>query len=310
VYLTPHQVRLFVAPVLLAAAIVGFLLGSHRGHAAPLAKALVAHQANIVLEYPSTWQPVASAAPIPGLSIVHPLLLAPGGHATRAGLLSGQLAAGEPGPLPASFVALMPELPQTQVVNFLGVQAYRYSHVRLPAYDQLLDLYVIPSSTGPSSAIACYASRASSSDLHECEQIVATLTPVGHSGYDLSPSASYSSQLGAVIGELDGERLVLRRQMGALKTPGPVAGLATTLAGRFATAAAAIRALRPPDAAAPAQASLLGALERAGESYGALAAAASSGAGGLTAAQAHVGSTEAGVDSALATFALLGYNHT
>jgi hypothetical protein len=310
VYLTARQFRVFVAPPLVAAAIAGFLIGSHHGHAAPPEQALLAHQANIALEYPSTWRPVGGAAPIPGLSIAHPLLLAPGGDATRAGLLSGQLAPGEPGPLPASFVALMPELPQTQVVNFLGVEAYRYRHVRLPAYDRLLDLYVIPSSTGPPSAIACYASQRSSSYLRGCEQIVATLTPVGRSGYDLSPSAPYSSRLGAVIGELDGERLILRRQMGALRTPGPVAGLATTLAGRFATAAAAIRALRPPAAAAAAQASLLGAIERAGESYRALAAAASGDAAGVAAAQAHVGSTEAGVDSALATFALLGYNHT
>jgi hypothetical protein len=203
----------------------------------------------------------------------------------------------------------MPELPHTGVVDLLGVQAYSYSHVRLLAYDRLLDLYVIPSATGAPTAIACYASPGSASYLHGCEQIVATLTPVGHSGYDLNPSASYSGRLGAVIGALDGERVILRRQMGALRTPSPVGELATTLADRFATAAAAIRALRPPPAAAAAQASLLAAIERAGESYRALAAAASGG-GGVVAAEAHVGSSEAGVDSALETFALLGYKHT
>jgi hypothetical protein len=298
-----------VAPLLAAAAIVGFLLGNHHGQAASLEQALLAHQANVALEYPSTWQSVASAPPIPGLSIAHPLLLAPGGDATRAGLLSGQLAPGESGPLPASFVALMAEVPPTEVVDLLGVQAYSYTHVRLPAYDRLLNLYVIPSAAGPSTAIACYASPGSASYLHACEQIVATLTPVDHSGYDLNPSAYYSGRLGVVIGALDGERLIIRRRMGAPRTSSPVGELATTLADRFATAAAAIRALRPPAAAAAAQASLLAAIERAGESYRALAAAASAG-GGVVAAEAHVGSSEAGVDSALETFALLGYKHT
>jgi hypothetical protein len=309
VYLTDRRLPLFVAPLLAAAAIVGFLLGNHHGQTASLEQALLAHQENVALEYPSTWQPVASAPPIPGLSIAHPLLLAPGGDATRAGLLSGQLAPGESGPLPASFVALMAEVPHTEVVDLLGVQAYSYTHVRLPAYARLLNLYVIPSAAGPATAIACNASPGSASYLHACEQIVATLTPVGHSGYDLNPSPYYSGRLGAVIGALDGERLIIRRRMGALTTPSPVGELATTLAGRFATAAAAIRALRPPPAAAAAQASLLAAIERAGESYRTLAAVASGG-GAVLAAQARVRSTEAGVDSALETFTLLGYKHT
>jgi hypothetical protein len=310
VYLTARQLTLFVAPLLAAAAIGGFLLGNRRGQAAPLEQALPARQANIALEYPSTWQPVRSAPPIPGLSIAHPLLLAPGGDATRAGLLGGQLAPGQPGPLPASFVALMPELPRTEVVDFLGVEAYSYSHVRIPAYERLLDLYVIPSAAGPGTAIACYASQGSSSYLHGCEQIVATLTPVGHSGYDLRPSAPYSSRLGAVTGELDRERLIIRRQMGVVRTPSAVARLATTLGERFATAAAAIRAIRSPAAAAAAQGALVASMERADESYRALATAAPSAAASVAVAQAHVGSAEAGVDVALGTFALLGYKHT
>ena len=113
-----------------------------------------------------------------------------------------------------------------------------------------------------------------------------------------------------MIGELDAERLVIRRQMGAVRAPRAVARLATTLADRFGTTAAAIRALRPPAAAAAAQAALIGSLDRAEESYRALAGAASGAAATVTAAQAQIGSAEAGVDGALATFALLGYKHS
>jgi hypothetical protein len=309
VYLTARRLPVLAAALLALAVIAGFLAGHHRAQPAPKEQVLLARQASVALEYPSSWRPAVSAPVIPGLSIAHPLVLAPGGDAARAGLISGQLPAGEPGPLPEPFVALMPELPRTEVVSILDVRAYRYSRVRVPAYAPSLELYVIATARRPT-AIACYASQGASSYLRQCEQIVATLTPVGHLEYDVKPRAGYSSRLGPVIGELDGERLIIRRQMGVVRAPRAVARLATTLAARFATTAAAIRALRPPAAAAAAQAALVASLERAGESYRALAGAASGPASGVAAAQAQVGSAESGVDGALATFALLGYKHT
>jgi hypothetical protein len=299
-----------VAPLLALAVIAGLLAGNHRAHPASREQALLAYDSSVTLEYPSNWRPAVGAPPIPGLSMTRPLLLAPGGDAARAGLLSGQLPAGEAGPLPATFVALMPEVPHTEVVSFLDVKAYRYSEMSLPAYDRRLELYVIPGTEGESTAIACYAAPGASSYLRECEQIVATLTPFGRQGYDLKPSALYSSKLGAVIAELDGERLIVRRRMGVPRSSRAVAGLARTLADRFATAAVALRALHPPAAAAAAHAALIAVIDRAGQSYRALATAASGRAGGVAAAQAHVGSAEAGVGSALETFALLGYKHT
>jgi hypothetical protein len=301
----------FVAPVLVAVAVLGFLAGHHRAAPAPEEPARVSYGAGIALEYPSTWQRTAAAATVPGLEIVHPLLLAPGGDSRRAGLLSGQIAPGEATPLPAGLVSLMRGLPRTEVVDFLDVQAYRYSHVRLTGYDRTLDLYVIPNPAGAPTALACYASRQYASYLAQCEQIVARLTPIGRSRYDLKPDAAYSARLGALLGALDGERLVLRRQMGVKQRPAAVAGLARTLADRLTTAAASIRTLRPPRAARPAQASLIGSIERAGETYRALATAvAAVGPGGAVATQQQVDGAEAGVDLSLESFALLGYKHS
>src|SRR6202011_4437572 len=103
----------------------------------------------------------AAAAPaIPGLTIAHPVVLAPGSDATRAGLITGQLPAGEPSPLPRSFVAGMRSLPDAAVVDLVEVQAYRSSRLSIPGFDQTLTLYAIPNSAGNPTVLACYASAA------------------------------------------------------------------------------------------------------------------------------------------------------
>jgi hypothetical protein len=301
----------FVAPVLVAVAILGYLAGHHRPAPPAEAPARVVYQAGIALEYPSTWRRTAAAPAITGLSLAHALLLAPGGDARRAGLLSGELPRGEAAPLPARMVSLLRGLPRTEIVDFLDVQAYRYNHVRLAGYGGRLELYVIPNPAAAPTALACYAATGHASDLAQCEQIVARLTPIGRSRYDLEPKAAYSHRLGALIGALDGERLALRRQMGAREAPAAVSRLARTLSGRMATAAASIRTLSRPSAAAAAQAGLAGSIERARDAYGALAVAASArGAGGVALAQRQVDGAEAAIDRSLASFALLGYKHS
>jgi hypothetical protein len=299
-----------VGPVLVAVAILGFLAGHHRSAPAAEAPARVAYQAGIALEYPPSWHRAAVAPSIPGLALAHALLLAPGGDARRAGLLSGELRRGEAAPLPEAMVSLLRGLPRTEIVDFLDVQAYRYTHVRLAGYDRPLELYVIPNPAGAPTALACYAAAGHDADLAQCQQIVARLTPIGRSRYDLEPDAAYSHRLGALVGALDGERLALRRQMGRKQSPIAVSRLARTLSGRMATAAAAIRTLPRPSAAAAAQLALAGAIERGGVAYAALVAAAAAGPAGLTVAQRQVGAAEAAIDRSLAAFALLGYKHS
>jgi hypothetical protein len=310
-YWSTRPIPWFVAPVLIAVAILGYLAGHHRATRAAEEPVRVAYEATIALEYPSTWHRTGAAASIPGLQIVSPLLLAPGGDSARAGLVSGELAPTGASPLPAALVSLLQGLPRTEVVEFLGVQAYRYSGVRLARYNRALDLYVLPNSSGPATALACYAAPQHAADLTQCESIVSRLTPVGRSPYDLKPDAAYSARLGGVIGALDSLRLRLRHQMSAKKAPATVARLASTLVRHLATAAASIRALQAPASAAQAQAALVVAIERAGQTYRALgAAAAAPSVAAVAEAQSQVDSAEAGVDVSLETFALLGYKHS
>jgi hypothetical protein len=315
-YLSSRQLTVIFAPLIVLAAIIGFLAG-HRGtqlgaqgSSGSAEQPLLLHQANVELEYPSTWQPSNIAPAIPGLAITHPLLLAPSGNSARAGLLSGTLPPGEPAPLPARLVGLMPEAPHTEVVNFLNVQAYRYNPLHVPGFAPSLELYVIPNTSGSPTALACYAGAGASSYMHECEQIVASLTPVGHSASDLKPSTDYSGKLGQSVGALDRERTLLRRELGLRKSPATVASLANTLADRFAAAATSIQTLHPPAAALAAQEALVASLERARDAYRTVAAAAESGGpASVAATQPQVDGAETGVNGALEAFALLGYKH-
>lgn len=300
-------------PVLVVVAIVGYLLGIHRSSAPSIPAASgaqrVASGASVLLEYPASWQPAASPPTLPGLTFTTPLLLAPGGKAAKAGLLSGQLPAGAPSPLPVSFVALLHVVPHVEVVNLAHLQAYRFSG--LSGYERTLDIYVIPTVGGSPTALVCYAPSGTTSYLDQCEQIVASVTLVGQTTYNLSPSPGYAGQVAAVITALDKERVTVRREIHASTALRGVGSLASTLADRFESAATSLTALEAPQAATAAQAALVIALTQAHAAYAALASAASSeDAAGYSAAETHVSTAETAVDSALESYALLGYNHT
>ncbi|MGA2452798.1 MAG: hypothetical protein ABSG93_04700 [Solirubrobacteraceae bacterium] len=298
-------------PVLVVVAIVGYLFGIHRASApaAPSASAQqtkIASSSSVLLDYPASWQAASAAPAIPGLSIAHTLLLAPAGDADHAGLLSGQLAGGGPSPLPAAFLALVHGVPRTEVLSLANLQAYRYSG--LSGYDRTLDLYVIPTVGASPTALVCYAASGFSAFLRQCEQIVTTVSLVGQTPDELSPEAAYAGQLSGLIGALERERVTLRREMHA--QPADVGALATTLAARFADAASAVAALEPPQPASAAQAALASALDATRDAYTALAAtAAGVGPAGYAGAERQINEAEAAVDSALESFALLGYNH-
>ncbi len=311
---SPRSLLPLVASVLVAVAILGYTVGHHRAPAtpsvAPRATTRTASGANILLEYPSGWRLATAVPAIPGLPIAHPLLLAPGGDAAHAGLLSGQLAGGEPSPLPGRFLTLLRGTPHTEVVNLIDDQAYRYSRLSLSGSDRTLDLYVILAVGKSPTALVCYASKAFSTYLAQCEQIVASLTPIGQSStYDLTPDTAYGLRLGTLIEVLNKERLTLRREMRIHATPASVGSLATTLAGRFAAAAASLAALESPPVAGPAQAVLESSILRARDTYRALAAASTAeDLAGYDVTLAQVNAAEAGVDTALEGFALLGYS--
>lgn len=295
--------------MLVAVAIFGYLAGHRHVPAASGETARMASGASTLLEYPSSWQQVAATVPIPGMSIAHPLLLAPGGDSAHAGLLSGQLAGGGPSPLPARFLALMRGIPHVEVVDLLDGQAYRYSRLGLPGYDRILDLYVIPSVEESSTVLACYAAKAFAAYLPQCEQIVAKLTLIGQSSTsELTPETTYAHRLSALIEGLNRERLTLRRQMHLDAASVAVRNLATMLAARFAGVATSLSVLESPLVAGPAQAALAGSILRARDAYAAIAAAAvAKNPARVATARGRVYEAETSINEALESLALLGY---
>jgi hypothetical protein len=295
------------APILAAVAVVGYLIGhAHTGSAAPV-KTRTLSTSRLLLDYPADWRRVVGGPEIPGLPITHAVVLAPRGEASRAGLVIGQLAGGEASPLPPSFVASMPRLPATTVVDLLEAQAYRYAQLEIPGFSPSLTLYAIPNPAGNETVLACYAAAALSEQLRACDQIVATVTLAGQAqSYDLTPEPAYARELSSAIAGLNGQRLGLRRMMGSGASPAAVAAIASRLAGRFADAAANVSALEPSLVAKRAQIALATAMLGARRAYSALAAAGTPSR--AQPARQQVYEAEADVNATLADFSLLGYD--
>ncbi len=297
---------------LVLVAVLGYVLGSHRGANTSTARedlggrARLASGSGLLLEYPLGWQTAAPPS-IPGLTLEHTLALSPHGT-SGAGLLSGVLPRSEASPLPAAFLARLRGTPRAEVVDLVSAQAYRYSQLDLPGYAGTFDLYAIPATTGPPRLLACYAPTASTSIGQQCERIVSGVTLVGAAPPSITPEPAYAAHLAALVTALDRERLHARAEMSHGGSAAAVAGPAGSLAKRFSSAATAVSALEAPQAAQAAQAALASALRHAGQVYASLGEAASTESlGNYDVARGEVGTAEAGVSRALESFALLGY---
>jgi hypothetical protein len=301
-------VSALLATALLALVIVGYLAG-HSGSQGAAEKTLTASATNVLLTYPAAWRAAPASPEIQGLAIVHPLVLAPGGDATQAGLVAGQLGAGQAAPLPRPLIALMRTLPETTVVDLLATQAYRYAHVNLTGWNRDLTLYAIPNQGGEETVLACYAAASLTADMRTCEHVVTSLTLVGQSQtYDLTPNPAYARELSASIAALDAQRSSLRRELSLQTTSSAAQSAATRLASAYASAAASIAKLEPSSVAGQAQATLTRSILQTSNAYKAYAAAAGEESQtALTAARKRVAEAETGVQNALEEFALLGY---
>ncbi len=299
-----------VVLLLAAAAIIGYLTGNSHSNGASNGLMRTLSTASVLVEYPSGWQRTAPGPEIPGLSVVNAVALAPRGNGAQAGLIVGKLPEGEASPLPRSFVARIGQLPDTEVVNLLEIQAYKYPKLTIPGFERKLAIYSIPNPpNGDGTVLACYASAAFSSYMRACQQIVATVTLVGESQhYELTPEPTYARELNSSLEVLNGQRVALRREMGSRTALATAQRAAARLAEAFASAGASVSALEPPLAAHRAQTTLSDSISRAHEAYAALAAAAGEeSTARFPAARTQVYEAEASVNNALEGFALLGY---
>lgn len=299
-----------ITAVLATVAILGYVAGHNRSRTAPVeARRSKIAAAGVQLSYPSEWQPTKATAAIPGLALANAASLAPHGDGADAGLLVGRLRQSEPSLLPSEFVARMRSLPDTEVVDLVDTQSYKYPALKIEGFDRMLNLYAIPNSKGSPTVLACYASASLSAYLRACEQIVATLTLAEQSSsYDLVPEAEYARRLSASIDALERQRVAARRAMSAETSLRKVQALASRLAAGFANEAVSLSLMEPPSVTGQVQAKLSQAILQARNAYDALAAAAGAESPSrAAAAQRQVAEAEASVDAVLEGFALLGY---
>jgi hypothetical protein len=304
------QVRPVSLIIFLALVAIGYLAGSSdsRGTAKTAMRTLSA--ANVLLEYPSRWRRAAASPQIPGLSVSNAVVLAPQGESAPVGLLVGQTSEREASPLPASFLARMAHPPETQIVNLLEIEAYKYSDVSIPGFGRTLTIYSIPNPlNGSGTVLACYAPAADSSDMRACQQIVATATLVGQSQlYELTPEPAYARELSSSLAALNGQRVALRRELAARTAPATAQRAASRCAEAFAIAGTSLSALEPPSAVHQAQTALADSISTARDAYAMLAsAAAETNAARFALARNDVYQAEASVNGALERFALLDY---
>ena len=296
---------------LVLAAVFGYLAGSHRVAAdtgsQPGGPAQVATAAGLLLEYPVGWEHASTPKSIPGLALTEAVTLSPSGSAT-SGLLSGMLPAGEPTPLPASFLGRLSAPPHAEVVSLVSTQAYRYSAISLPGYQGVFDLYAIPAPGTGTRLMACFAPKRLTAAGGQCERIVANVTLTGTAALTLTPSAAYAGALAPAISHLDTIRAKARATLGQSASASAVLVPARTLAARYTSAASTVSALEAPAPAAAAQVALSQSLSAASKAYTELAGAAEAeDVGAYDEARAGVSSAEDNVDGALANLTLLGY---
>ncbi len=303
--------------LLLTIAIVGDQDGHGHSSGAQVERTREASNTATVINYDaaSGWLAAPRAPTIPGLAIAQPLLLGPGGNGARSGLIVGKMLGSEFGPVPPQLLAQVREPPDTQVVDLLNTQAYRYSGLSITSSGMALTLYTIPTSATSTTAIVCYAQAGSSRDLQACERLAGTLTIATSSPQvevrtyqSLSPQLAYGNQISAVAARVKALLSTLRAQLRPGASKAASAAVATRLADGLAGAAGSLATVSPPPAAARAQGSLSESLARTQEAYSALAASLGSGdESAYSAALTQIYVAEASLDSALKDFGLLAY---
>jgi hypothetical protein len=312
-----QEAQIIAVLLLVTVAIVAYLDGHGRSAAAPVERSREASNAATIISYDaaSGWLPASPAPSIPGLEIAQPLALGPGGDDARGGLIVGEMVDSEFGPVPPQFLAQLRAPPDTDVVDLLNTQAYRYSGLSLAGSGMDVTLYTIPASSSSTTAIVCYAQAGFSRYLSACEQLAGTLTIAAGSPQaevrtyqSLSPQLAFGSRIGAIATQVTRLLGTLRPQLHQGVSRAAAAGAASHLAGGLAGAVGELSTVVPPPAAARAQGSLSESLKRAQEAYAALGDSLSGGdESEYNAALTQVYSAESSLGTALKNFGLLAY---
>jgi serine/threonine-protein kinase len=302
----PPPVVAAATATVIAAGVLGAVLGSS-GDSAEKVAGNVAAAGGLRLHFPGTWQ-TGSDPKIPGLKLSDPLALVPKAGGAGSGLVAGGISNHDARLLPTSLVAVLPaKSPARDVVKIGQAEAFRYRGLTPQGFSGTLTLYVVPTDSRIQ-GIACFAPRASSSTLRDCETIAASLTVSGAKPLAVQTDATYAKGLSSALKALASARDAGRKTLKAAGSAKAQAGPAQSLATSYRAAVKAVRALKPPPLAAALNRVIATDLDNAADGYAKMASAARDGdSSGFAAGRGVVQGAEKALRRALDGLAGLGY---
>lgn len=287
---------------IVAAAALGFTIARGSAGRQPL-PALTEHASAGVLRVsvPSGWR---RQNPPPQLRLSDELALGPSAPGARL-LIVGRTVTTDPGLLPQSLLASLPNAPSPQIVRLGKVSFYRYLNLTPRGESTSESVYAAPTTVGTILGV-CRMKNATSGFTRSCERSLSALRLASGTVLPLAPSPSYASALNTVFSRLN----AVRHGVGSQLRDAPAraqAKAANQLAAAHAEAASALLRLNAGPAST-ANSTLATALKTTAQAYGALGlAAAHDNPRAYRAAKASLPSATNELNSALARLSALGY---
>ena len=271
------------AALILALGLGAFLIGrsggsSSSGGSGP-ASANVAAAGQLELGFPAGWRRLENPPSIPGLAFQDPI--ARGSAGGTRGVVAGRVNASGATLLPGSFQRTLGKAPTPDDAVRLGdLKAYRYADLRPRGFKDRLDVYVSPTTAGVAT-LACFAPRADSQFMAQCEDVAATLRLTGGlKSRPLGPNNGYAAEVGRALNRLNSARSAGRRRVRAAKSARAQGRAAAAVARAYRSAAISVSRAPAGPAERDVNRALGAALNRTAAAYRRLAAAARGGRSG------------------------------
>jgi hypothetical protein len=253
------------------AAVLGFLLGGAGGDDPSAAAPVDASAANLAVQVPGDWNRMATAPPIPGMTLEDPVAFAaPEGEEGAVVFGSVPEEADNSTLLPTSLIQAAGEVPSERDAVQLGpsgVQALRYQDVELSGLDQPVTLFAAPTTEGVAT-VACVAAA-------DCDSVANSLENTSGEALPVGPSADYAEAVSGELATLSKAAAKGEKALGNAKTPSAQAKAARDLRGAYAKASRRVEGIETGPADRGANARLAAALDGVSKAYGRAASAAS-----------------------------------
>jgi hypothetical protein len=297
--------------LVVALAAGGYFVGHSGGKKASTSSGDISVQ-NATVGIPSGWHEV-SAPKIPHLPLRQAVAASP--ESASSGLVMGLASLAYPWLLPNALIGHEAAQAKTSynsrpnVVTIGPLQASRTSGVSFAKSGKPLYTFIyFPQGKSSTTMAVCYSKTGSVSELVDCEKAASAIRISGAKLYDLVPSKTYATSLGAALSKLTKSEQSGLKALKSAKTTAAQATAARTIAAAYTSAAGTVRKLKATAYAQPANKKIATALAGVAGAYKSLAsAAAKKSSSAYSAASKKVASAEQTLADAVSELKSLGY---